>query len=273
MTTRSFASSSFLVSLLFCGVTCGAEAQVRFRDFRNTTGLNIIGGTTVEGNKIRLVPARRHSRGNVWTQKSFPVTGGFHASFDFRYTHQGGAPDGNGNSGNDGLLFYVQPVSNALQQNMEIPEKSLLLFFDGYKNQDRDDVSSSRLEVRLNGKRLGQTDVEAFGVKYRESKLVRVSVEYDGTRLTIALNDRQVVVYSNVDLSDASPGYVGFHGMGGDAYADVYISSFTFEPMPSRNQAKVDGHVAREPATGKQAALNAGEEDSSNHTPRWVWEP
>src|SRR5207244_1970734 len=100
-----------------------------------------------------------------------PVTGGFRASFAFRYSHQAGSTDGSGNPGNDGLLFYIQPVSNSLKQDMDIPSRSLLLFFDGYKNYDRDDVSSSRLEVKVNAKRLGQTDVEPLGIRYRDGKV------------------------------------------------------------------------------------------------------
>src|SRR5438067_2365269 len=136
-----------VAAILSLGTAAGA--QVHFRDYGNTTGLNLIGGASVVDRKIRLVPARRDTRGNVWTQEAYPVAGGFRASFSFRYSHQGGSTDGNGHPGNDGLRFFVQPVSSALQQNMEIPARSLLLFFDGYKNYDRDDVSSSRLEVKL----------------------------------------------------------------------------------------------------------------------------
>ncbi len=226
---------SLFICAALLAVTASAQAQVHFRNFRNTTGLNLIGGTTVVANKIRLVPARRDSRGNLWTQRAFPVTGGFRVSFSFQYTHQGGSTDGNGNPANDGLLFYIQPVSNALQQDMDVPSKSLLLFFDGYKNYDTDDVSSSRVEVRLNTKRLGQTDVEPLGIRYREGKVVHVRLEYDGCRLALFLDNKPVVTYSNVDLSAISPGYVGFHGMGGDAYADVDILNFHFESLPSRS--------------------------------------
>jgi hypothetical protein len=114
---------------------------------------------------------------------------------------------------------------------MEIPPKSLLVFFDGFRNTNVDDVSSSRVEVQQDRKRLGQTDVEPFGVRYREGKVVHARIEYDGDRLTVSLNNRPVAVYSNIDLSTTSPGYIGFHGMGGYAYADVDILDFAFEPL------------------------------------------
>jgi Legume lectin domain. len=222
-----------LTALLFA--TEAKPDHICYRNFRNTTGLNLIGSARVERDRIHLLPAQANTRANVWTQRSFPVTGGFTASFSFRYTHQAGIHDANGNHGNDGLLFYIQPISNALQQDMEIPPRSLLLWFDGFRNPNVDDVSSSRLEVKLNGKRLGQTDVEPFGIRYRDGKEIRVRVDYDGDRLTIALNDKQVIVYSEVNLNDVSPGYVGFHGMGGYAYADVDIFNLTFEAAPPRS--------------------------------------
>ena len=222
---------SITIALGFMIIAASAQAQIHFRNFRNTTGLNLVGGTRVVGNAIRLVPSKRDTRGNFWTQEAFPVASGFHASFSFRYSHQGGSRDGNGNPGNDGLLFYVQPVSNVLQQNMDIPARSLLLFFDGYKNNPAGDISSSRVEVRLNAKSLGQTDVEPLGIRYRDGKVIHARVEYDGHCLTVFLNDHLAVTYDHIDLSAISPGYVGFHAMGGDAYADVDVLNLHFDSL------------------------------------------
>lgn len=225
----SFASSSF--------------GQVHYRNFRNTSGLNLISDAAVVGNKIRLVPSHKDSRGNVWTQKAFSVAGGFRATFAFQYTHHGGSTDGNGHTGNDGLLFYIQPVSNVLKQDMDIPAKSLLVYFDGYKNNDVGDISSSRVEVRVNAQVLGQTDVEPLGIRYRDGKVNRAQVEYDGHCLSVYLNGKLIVTYNNVDLSAISPGYVGFHGMGGDAYADVDILNLRFEPGTVASRSSSDAPV------------------------------
>ena len=218
-------------SIVLLFVTASAQSQIHYQSFRNTTGLNLVGGATVVGNKIRLVPAQRDTRGNFWTQKAFPVARGFHSSFAFRYSHQGGSKDGNGNPGNDGLLFYIQPVSNVLQQNMEIPAKSLCIFFDGYKNNNVGDISSSRVEVLVNAQRIGQVDVEPLGIRFRDGRVVRARVEYDGHCLTVFLNDKPVGTYKDVDLNEVSPGYVGFHGMGGDAYADVDVLNLHFDSL------------------------------------------
>lgn len=230
-------------TVVLSAAAIAAPASFHYRDFRNTTGLNLIGGARVVDRGIRLVPAQKDSRGNVWTQQAYPVAQDFRASFTFRYRHQGGSTDGSGNPGNDGLLFYIQPGSSALQQDMEIPARSLMLFFDGYRNYDADDVSSSRLEVKLDQKRLGQTDLEPLGIRYRTGEPVRVRVEYRSGCLSIFTNDRLAATYSKLDLASISPGYVGFHGMGGDAYADVDILNFRLEsdsPRNTRKTAKTD---------------------------------
>ncbi len=222
----------WLVLLPVAGPT--AHAQASYRDFRNTTGLNLLQQAAVADRGIRLVPARRNSRGDVWTQAAFPLAGGFRASFSFRYWHQAGARDADGNPGNDGLFFVIQPVSNALALNMAMPPRSLSLYFDGWRNKNTDDVSSSRLEVQVNGHRLGQTDLEPLGIRYRDGKDVRVGLDYDGRSLFITMNGKLAASYSNVDLSAASPGFVGFHGMGGDAYADVDLLSLHIDPGRAR---------------------------------------
>jgi hypothetical protein len=216
------------ITLALLAATAG-QAQVHYRDFHNTTGLNLVGGAAVVDNHLRLVPARRDSRGNVWTQKALPVAQGFTASFAFRYWHHGGSTDGNGNLGNDGLRFIIQPLSNVLQQNTDVPPRSLFVFFDAYKNNNVGDVSSSRVEVQVNAARLGQTDLEPLGVHFRAGKVVHARIEYDGHSLAVFVNNKPAIKYENVDLRAISPGYIGFHGMGGDAYADVDIMNLQFD--------------------------------------------
>lgn len=205
------------------------QTQVNYRNFRSASGVNILGDAVQMGSFIRLVPSHRDTRGNVWTQRPLPVTAGFRATFSFRYWHHGGSTDGNGHPGNDGLVFYIQPLDNALKLNIDPPARSLMIHFDGYKNYDRDDVSSSRVEVRVDGHRLGQEDVEPLGIRYRDGKVQRVRIDYDGKCLSVTMNDKLVATYRDVDLSPVSPGFVGFHGLGGDAYADVDLMSFRFD--------------------------------------------
>lgn len=58
-------------------------------------------------------------------------------------------------------------------------------------------------------------------------------IGYDGSCLALFLNNMAALPCPHVDLSAISPGDVGFHGLGGDAYADVDILSFSFKPIGS----------------------------------------
>src|SRR5437588_7288089 len=126
----SRASPVLLCAVLAAATAAAGPTRFDYRSFRNTTGLNLIGDAAVVDDRIRIVPSRRDTRGNVWTQQAYPVAGGFRTEFAFRYTHQGGSTDGSGHPGNDGLIFYIQSGSNSLRQDTDIPARSLSVFFD-----------------------------------------------------------------------------------------------------------------------------------------------
>lgn len=218
-----------IVGLCLCAVGYPAQGQLVYRNFRNTTGLNLIGpGAAVVGGRLHLASPAPQNFGQVWSQEPFPVDTGFQAEFTFRYIHLGGILDANGHRGTDGISFYLQPISPTLELTHDI-DKGLRIHFDAAQNRGTDDVSSSRIEVRLNGVRLGQTDVEAKGFRFREGAWFKARIVYDKASLTIYLNNRLATAYQGLPLSDVGPCYVGLHGYSGEAYADQEVMRFIFQ--------------------------------------------
>jgi hypothetical protein len=65
MISKQLIRATALLLFSMCVCTVAAYTQVAYRNFRNTSGLNLIGDATAQGKKIRLLPAKPNTRGGL----------------------------------------------------------------------------------------------------------------------------------------------------------------------------------------------------------------
>ena len=217
------------LTLMIFGQACAA---IHYADFSSTSELNLVGSAAQSGDRLRINPAEKQQYGTAWFQTVQSISDGFTTVFDFQYSDIGGNNDSNGNPGTDGISFQLQPTSNLLTYNNSI-NPGLSIWFDAFDNAVGDgNVSSSRVDVRLDGVRLGETDVESLGIQFRDEEIHTAGIEFDGTDLDIYLDDNFVVTYTQLDLEYMDQSYVGFGGYVGEAYAEQDVISWSFTPVP-----------------------------------------
>ncbi len=99
---------AILIPILFLAAHAILPGQVRYDDFSNTAGLNLVGAAAVgPGNSVRLTPSQRNQVGAVWASDQQLVGNGFVTAFTFTISAPGGLTDGIANGG-DGFAFVIQ---------------------------------------------------------------------------------------------------------------------------------------------------------------------
>lgn len=197
--------------------------------FADIAGLDLGGDAAQAGNVLRVNPASQRKFGNVWRHDAVPVGEGFNTTFAFRYANVGGIHDAAGNPGTDGFVFAIRPDSAGGRAN--VGAAGLYIWLDAYKNplaEAPDDVSSSRVAVYANGQRLGQIDIDALGIRFREGGTHQFTAEYDGAKLDLWLDGRQLGTFGNISLPASA--FMGFSGAAYEAYADQELLNWSFRP-------------------------------------------
>lgn len=147
------------VSLLLIGAPALATT-VSYNGFADTTGLTLNGQattvTTADGTVLRLTPALPSRAGSAFSSAQVDSTD-FSTYFEFRITSPGGTLfDGNTETGADGIVFVVQPVSSSLGaagQGIGYGgiSPSVGVEFDTWHNSANNDPNSNHLGIDLNG--------------------------------------------------------------------------------------------------------------------------
>ncbi len=212
--------------------------------------LNLVGDAALQGEVIRLTPAKHDRSGAAWLREKQPVGSGFDTSFEFQLTKPGGL-----GHGADGFAFVIQnagpealggrgsaggfAVTDPNYQDREdaIPW-SVAVFFDTFRNEYAGDPSANYIAVCTYGKpaesqwpapRLGFT--RDLPVKLKDRRVHTARILFQPPVLTVYLDGAEVLE-STVDLSvvvdDSREAWVGFTASTGGGYENHDIRNWSF---------------------------------------------
>jgi len=221
---------SFIFIFLFTAVT--AKAQIAFPNFKSTSGLKLVGTTTVVNKKLELTNAGG-GLGAAWTKTTVPVQGGFWTGFQWKMSTFGA----------DGFTFSIQNTSNTAigggggGLGMDGVPNALTIEFDTFPNDNED---ANHIAVLSNGTDPihVSTGENVLGTtsnlpQLNDGTLHSAAIRYIPGTLTVFFDGYSVLAVS-VDLStllnlDNGKAYVGFTAAtGGVTQAhDIYSWSFS----------------------------------------------
>jgi hypothetical protein len=226
------------LSILIVAITSGsALADFTYNDFSSTTGLSMVGSTTQYANKVRLTSGVAGQRGTVWTQNQQATGGGFTTSFAFQGTGLGGERDANGNIGIWQDHFILQNTGTNVLQISDYDVAThprLRIMFDGWKDGDSMDPSSSSVQVVLNGVSAKITDVEAMGIVFRDQAVHQATITYAQQVLKVFVDSKQVVnVAMDLNAAGLSNAFAGFESYcGARAWANNDLLNWSMQSVP-----------------------------------------
>ncbi|HQR69983.1 MAG TPA: L-type lectin-domain containing protein [Burkholderiaceae bacterium] len=233
---------------LFAASTAAATAAsaalvINYPDFSNVAGLTINGNAAQVGNVLRVTPANFGQAGSTFSTStvSLASNAAFSTYFQFRFSSPGGACDGLGGCGADGIVFAVQPVSNNVGGGgggigyLGIPT-SLGIEFDNWWNPEVGDINSNHVGIDLNGSVNSVVQVPVTESDLNDSTVWNAWVDYDSNsqqlevRLThSAARPVAALLSYNVNLASilgTTNAYVGFTSGTGAAFANHDILSW-----------------------------------------------
>ena len=231
-----------------------ASASIRVDNFASAAGdMKLNGDATINGEALRLTPAKPDRAGAAWFREKQPVAAGFDTTFQFRLTRQGGL-----GHGADGFAFVLQnagPVAlggrgsaggfafnDPQYRNREaaIPW-SIAVFFDTFKNGGKaDDPSDNYIGIFTGGR---PTDllwpaprlafVPSLPIYLRDGNAHTARLRFRPPYLTVYLDDLAEPVLNTVvdmsivmDLEGAA--YAGFTASTGGGYQNHEILNWSF---------------------------------------------
>ncbi|HEV8605567.1 MAG TPA: hypothetical protein VGQ99_09390, partial [Tepidisphaeraceae bacterium] len=219
----------------------------------NTTSLQLNGGATLTGGRLRLTDSLDFLSGSVFLSEMRRIDNWI-ASFDFQITNSTGA---------DGFAFVIQTVGKQAIGGVGgglgyagMPA-SLGLKFDFYS--DPFDPPASRIDhtgIYLNGAEVyndivgnginSGIDVRPYGIDFDglnpgisgNGAVYRVTLKYDGVTLEQTITDinnssKSITARYTIDIPATIQGecaYVGFTGATGGLHARQEILNFDFRP-------------------------------------------
>ena len=267
MKTRMFVSVSVCAIALFCTAQAGATTVV-YNDFSSSAGLAINGSASANFNNgidpapvLRLVRATTSQSGSAFSQTTLNASN-FSTFFKSRITNPGGIYDGY-QTGADGLVFVVQPVSSSIGgagggMGYAGISPSVGVEFDTWLNGW--DPSTNHLGIDTNGN-VASVITSSPGARLDDGNLWYAWVDYDGTTLDVRANQTTVrPVLPNLSLAIDLPSvigttsaYVGFTAGTGAAYGNHDIVSWEY-----RDEFDPIVDAIPEPLTMTALALAAG---------------
>ena len=198
-TTVSFSRTAIACLMVMLMAISAARADFTYSDLTSIEGLNLIGSATQNGSVVRIIPATTYQLGAFWKQGLLTAGQGFATTFRFQATNIGGALDADGNPGFDYVAFMLQNISD----NLNITDLSgydpavyprLDIFLDGYKNAGSTDISSSSVITVHSGEVLAQSNLEAYGIVWRDQAVHEISVIYAEQVRKVLVDNIEVVV-------------------------------------------------------------------------------
>jgi hypothetical protein len=223
--------------------------------------------STGDGDVLRIVPATISQSGSFFSQTQLNASD-FSTSFAFRLTDAGGIHDGT-DTGADGFVFVVQPVSSSLGGGggglgYDGISPSVGVEFDTWNNFPLD-PDSNHLGIDSNG---SVTSLQTLSVapRFDDGNKWYAWIDYNGTTLEVRANQTGVrpalpLMSGNIDIATilgTSLAYVGFTAGTGAAYENHDILSWTyadrFIPEPATGGLLLLGVMLGWPAAGRRAA-------------------
>ncbi|MCX6928298.1 MAG: L-type lectin-domain containing protein, partial [Verrucomicrobia bacterium] len=200
-----------------------------------------MGSASRTGAVLRLTPAIPNQLADAWATSKQPCAGGFNTSFQFQMSPPPGI------LGSDGIWFTVQndgPTSLAGYPNIGNGTNFVSVWFNtgynwpGCTDYKTCDVSDNSVGIVTNNLYVAQTDLTPLGINLKDGNVHSARVTFDGTAMTVWLDNVQVLTNVPVPgLSMATDtngyGWVGFGAFCGANYETHDILSWTFgDPTP-----------------------------------------
>ncbi len=201
---KKLASILFTVLLV---TTAGAQnvfaVTVTFPDFSSTAGLTLNGDAAAPVNNgidlnpvLRLVPAIGGQSGSAFSSTTINAAD-FSTQFQFRITNPGGITDASGQSGADGFVFVIQPVSSSIGGSggglgYSGVTPSVGVEFDTFHNPF--DPNTNHIGIDTNGN--VNTNAQGSSIfipqRFDDGTLQTAWIDYDGTTLEVFISSTNV---------------------------------------------------------------------------------
>jgi len=246
MNRSSFGAIAIATALVLSAPV--SASVITFSDFSSTAGLTLNGSAATVGPVLRLAPATTGQRGTAFTSSAVGVSK-FSSVFTFRIMNPGGATDGFGQTGADGLTFTVQSSpagASALgvgggSLGYGTISPSVAVEFDTWFNGGALDLTSNDIGVDLNGN-LASIQTVGATPQFDNGAIWTAWIDYDGTTLEVRANTTGLrpaapTLSQIIDIPTTlgtSTAFVGFTAATGAAFGDHDILSWRYSvPEPT----------------------------------------
>ena len=262
-----------VATLTVLAATESGAVVVQFENFSSTSGLTLSGSSAGNVNNgidpnpvLRLVQSTTSQTGSAFSSTQINASS-FSTSFDYRLTNPGGIVDLSNQSGADGFVFVVQPVSASIGGlggglGYSGVSPSVGIEFDTFHNSFDPDTNHVGINVNGNVDSNSQGNTAFVSPRFDDGNLWSAWVDYDGATLEVRTNQtgvRPVLALISVPIDIESiigqpTAFVGFAAGTGSAYANHDIVSWeyrdSFDP--------IDAPVPTVPEPGVLALLCVG---------------
>ena len=228
----------FAAAAISLALTTTSAHAVTFKDFTDTTSLNLLGTaqsvTTNDGAVLRLTGAQASQSGSAFSQQPLNAKS-FSTYFRFRMTEPGGKIfDCNTTAGADGLTFVIQKASASqgtagIGIGYEGVKDSVAVEFDSWCNSVLNDPSANHIAIDTNGSITHDTSHPAVSIspEFSNGQIWSAWIDYNGKTLEVRVSPdntkpTQPQLQQAIDiptlLGNTSTAYVGFTAATGDAW-------------------------------------------------------
>lgn len=260
---KKLAGILFTVLLL---ATIGSQnvfaVTVIFPDFSSTVGLTLNGDAAAPINNgidpnpvLRLVPATTGKSGSAFSSTTINAAD-FSTQFQFRITNPGGSTDDSGESGADGFVFVIQPVSSSIGGaggglGYSGVTPSVGVEFDTYDNPFDPDTNHIGIDTNGNVNTIAQGSSIFISQRFDDGTLQTAWIDYDGTTLKVFISPTNVkpgspVLTKVIDIPTiigTTDAFVGFTAGTGAAYGNHDIVNWTYFDFFNPNPNAVGGEI------------------------------
>lgn len=240
---KSWIRSAFAAAAALLATHAGAAVVISYPDFSSVAGLTINGNAAQVGSVLRVTPAAGGQAGSAFSTNTVSLASGasFSTFFRFRFTNPGGACDGFGGCGADGLVFVVQTQANNVGGagggiGYEGILNSVGIEFDNWWNGEVGDVNSNHAGIDLNGSVTSVQQISLSEADMNNGDVWNAWVDYDSSSQLLEVRATRSVVRPAAPLLSHSVNlatvlgstnaFVGFTSGTGAAFANHDVLSW-----------------------------------------------
>lgn len=285
---RTSVTAVALIALLVLAATPG-RAQLDYSNFRNRSGLSLVGSAQIIDDMLRLTPGTPHKVGAAWHSSRQLIGDGFITRFKFRTSQPGGESDGVANGG-DGIAFVIQDSDSGDtaigfdggQIGYGGISRSVAVEFDMWRNDYRDNNDPSHNHISVHTNDLGRNSSEhrySLGMtsniqELGDREVHDVVIIYRDKKLSIYVDDCTAPMLEvDVDISarlslDSGFAWVGFTSGTASAWQNHDILSWSLSgigmvPHGSAALCEGDSLVLMVPTVSGRCVWSNGSRDKS----------